>query len=680
MGFHKATELDQLYLDADNADKELFAEQRSNILLINGEHYNRNRNKFYTRLRDSRAISQEQRIRLTKNHIGKITDSQVNHIVSSAPGVTFSPAQDSELQDQKAAELNNSVWTYGKEKNGLDEGIQSWAEDFVGIGEVATKVFWDESEGELTFEEVFGFNLLVDPTATTFKKAKWVCIRKMVDVKKLKQMFPGEEHQSFIQESSEQTYTIFDRGRGAYERTKNECLVREFYFRPTADMPNGYYYITVKGHVLHEDELPGGIFPIVMKPFKRLQTKARGQSAVKPLRPYQMEVNRSASKMAEHQITLGDDKILIQNGTKVSAGAQLPGVRSVNYTGAEPKVLPGRDGSQYLAYMQSQITEMYSVANVEEKAAEMGQGQDAYAMLFRSASQKRQFQIYIRRFESFLKEVAELYVSLARYHFPDDKLIQVVGRKEQVNILEFKNTTPLCYQVKIEAQSEDIETKFGKQLVLNHVLQYVGPQLDKESIGKILKAMPYSNVDESFGDLTLDYKSATNDILALDRGEQPPVHPNDPHPYMVKRLTSRMRESDFQFLDPIIQKNYADRLTAHEQFIAQQAAELQASQAGFIPTGGYMVACDFYVQTDPKDPSKVRRVRLPSEGLQWFIKRLEAQGASLDQLETVNQQNLVEIARMQSHGGAASPPPQGDMNGNFGAEQPNPNPGFRPAG
>lgn len=686
MSFHKPEELDKLYVDAESADKELFAEQRSNILLASGDHYNKNKSNFFKRLRDTRSISQEQKIRLTKNHIGKITDAHVNHIVSSAPGVGFGPAQESELQDQKAAELNHSVWDYGKEKNQLEEGVQSWAEDFVNIGEVATKVFWDEGEQDLLFEEIFGFNLLVDPGATTFNKCKWACIRKMVDVEKLKKMFPGDEHASFIQESSEKTYTIFDRGKGSYERTKGECLIREFYFRPNAEMLQGYFYIMVKGHILAEGELPAGLFPIRMKPFKRLQTKARGQSIVKVLRPYQMEINRSSSKIAEHQITLGDDKLLIQNGTKVTAGASLPGVRTANYTGSEPKILPGRDGSQYLSYMQAQITEMYNVANVEEKGMDLSGQLDAYSLLFRSASQKKQFQIYIKRFEAFLKEVAELYLELARYHFPDDKVIMMIGRKEQVNLSEFRDTSPLCYKIKISAQSEDLETKMGKQLVLNHVLQYVGPQMDKESIGKIIKAMPYSNADESFGDLTLDYESATNDILALDRGEVPPINSNDPHAYMIKRLTARMRQADFQFKAPEIQRNYAQRLQAHEQVLAQQAKQLQASQAGFIPTGGYMVACDFYVQSDPKDPSKTKRVRLPSEGLQWFIDRLEAQGASLDQLETVNQQNLVEIAQMQSQGGAASPPSQGMGNAMPGGvpngrEQPsNPNPGYHAAG
>lgn len=348
----------------------------------------------------------------------------------------------------------------------------------------------------------------------------------------------------------------------------------------------------------------------------------------------------------------------------------------------EPKVLAGRDGSQYANYMIGQITEMYNAAAVEEKSEDVTGQLDVYALLFRSASQKKKFQLYIKKFESFLIEVCKLYLELARYHFPDDMVIKMIGSKEAVNISEFKNSDPLCYKIKVTAQSDDIETKMGKQMVLNHALQYVGNKLEKEDIGKLMKLMPYANFDQSFDDMTLDYESATNDILALDRGEQPPIHPEDPHEYMIRRLTSRMRQADFQFKAPEIQNAYAQRLAAHEQYKAAQLKQIQAAQAGFIPTGGYLVACDFYVQTDAKDPSKTRRVRLPSEALQWLVDKLETQGASLDQLSTMNQANLAQIAQMvggpegansalnQEQGNTM---PEGQANGTR-----NPNPGYNP--
>lgn len=645
---YTASKLDKCYQDADTQDKVLFAEQRSNILLVAGDHYTNLRSPFYKRLRDSRALTQEQKIRLTMNHIPKITETYTNQIVATAPGVGLEPANENELKDLKAAELNHAVWEHGREIFGGDECVQTWAEDFVEIGEVGTKIFYDANEDEILAEDFYGFNCLIDPAAVSFSKARYVIIRKMVDIDTLKKMYPDESNLAAFKDSSEETFTIFNRGKGSYEKTKNQCLVREHYYRKSAEFPNGQYFVCIKDKILEQGDLPGGIWPIMFKPFRRKTTSARGFSVIKMLRPFQVEINRASSKIAEHQVSLGDDKVLLQKGTQLSEGEVVPGVRGLHYTGMTPVVMAGRDGSQYAAYATAKISEMYNAANVPEKVEDLNIQLDPYTLLFRSASQKKKFQLYIKRFESFLIDVCETYLELARLHFSDEKLAAILGGPEIGNIPEFRSPQKLCYKIKITAQAEDIETKLGKQLTITQALQYVGSKMEREDIGKLMRAMPYTDKEEAFSDLAIDYDSATNDILALDRGEQPPINPFDKHPYFIKRLTGRMRQADFKYLDPAIQQNYAMRLQAHEQAEAAQLQAIQQAQSGFCPTGGYLVACDFYVQSDPNDPSKTKRVRLPSESLQWLIDKMETQGASLEQLETVNQENLSQISQMIS--------------------------------
>lgn len=699
---HDLAALEQLYTDAESCDQAVFSEMRSNLLLISGEHYTRKNSNFYKRIRDTKDLNDQQKLRLTKNHVQYITKTYANNIVSTNPGVGFSPKNKSELQDQKAAELHQSVWMDAREQSNLEEREDEWCDDFIGIGEVATKIFWDPSAGKLKafhqkvdkdgqpvvdemgqmvpdpsrpvysggfiFEDLYGFNLLRDPNAVDMKSSPYLIIRKMVGKDKLKAMVEGDEEKlKFIQESSDHTFVVFDAMKGGYRKTQDECLVKETYFRPCPQYPKGYFYIATAGGILAEGELPGGIFPIVWQYFDKLPTAPRGRGPVKTMRPYQAEINRAASKMAEHQITLGDDKLLIQNGTKISAGVALPGVRSINFTGMEPGILQGRDGSQYLEYMQSQIEEMYRVMNVAmDSEAEKGQ-MDPYAMLFAAASKKKRFQRYIKRYERFLVAVTKTYLSLAKIHLPEDAVIYAAGKKEQINVSEFKNSNDICYEIKIEAQSDDVDTKMGQQLMLNHVLQYVGPQMDKENIGKLLKAMPYANLDDSFSDLTLDYEGATNDILALDRGELPAVHEYDNHPYWVKRLVSRKRQADFKYLDPQIQMNYDQLIQMHEQYEVEVQRKLMAAKSEYIPSGGYMVVCDLYVG-DPKDPTKTRRARIPYESMAWLIKQLEAQGQSLQQLESMNQGAMAQMAEMATGRG-------GSPNGMGGSPQGNAMPG-----
>jgi hypothetical protein len=677
---HSIEELHQLYDEAEQADQEIFSEQRSNVLLISGDHYTRKNSKYWNRIRDSRDLSNEQKLRLTKNHIQKITKNYINNIISFAPGVTIIPKNEKELQDQKAAQLNRAVWEDAKQKHILKLKIHQWCKDYIELGECAVKIFWNPNKGEFLgfrqemdeagnalmdesgqpvpsktpaftgafeFERIFGFNLLRDPSTTSMSESRFFCIRKMVDIPEAKALVGDDEEKlKWLQEGEDKTYHVFDGNQQNYQKSKNQIMFKEFYFRPCADYPQGYYYIAVDGGILFEGELPFGVFPIFYCGFDEIQTSARHRSIVKQLRPYQAEINRAASKMAEHQVTLGDDKLLVQSGTKVTNGGHLPGVRTLQYSGVAPTILSGRSGEQYLQYMQAQIEEMYQVSNMaEDSERKDGNQGDAFGQLFQSLRNKKKFSLYGEKFEVFLQQVCQGYLLLSRHYLPEDALIAAVGRMEYINISEFKNTTPLEYQVTIEAQLNDVETMMGKQLSIQHALQYVGNQLSKEDIGKLIRSMPFGNVEESFNDLTLEYDTATNFILALDRGQAPIPSKYDTPDYMIKRLVNRVRQSDFEQLDPMIQKNYSTYILYYENLAVEQQRQLLASQADFIPTGGARVKVDYYVPK-PNNPNSVERATLPAESIDWLIKRLADQGSSQEMLMTINKGAVAEMSTL----------------------------------
>lgn len=676
------SELNQYYLDAESADQSIFADMRSNLLLVSGDHYNKSQSSFHKRLRDNKEVSQEQKLRLTKNHIQNICKIYANNISSTNPGVCFNPKEETSNHDQKVAKMHTSVWRDAVDKYNIDDRADDWVDSLVQVGEVAVKIFFDPDmgnlkgyeaqidpatgqsltdemgqeqpdkdkpvmEGGFVFEDIFGANLLRPAECKIMRLAEWLGIRKMTDTDLLKRKYAGnEEALRFITSDNDETYNVFDINTGGYKKTSKQTMIREYYFRKSRLFPKGYFYITTKSGILAEGELPGGLFPIVFAACDRLQTTPRGRSPIKTMRPYQAEINRSASKMAEHQITLGDDKLLIQNGTKVSAGASLPGVRSMNYTGMTPVILAGRDGSQYLNYMQSQITELYQAMAVQEMAQENETNLDPYVLLFRSARQKKKFQRYIKRYENFLVELSKLYLGLAKIHLSDDAVIYAVGKNEQVNIAEYKQMEDLYYEIDIEPQSEDIETKLGKQIVLNHALQYIGPQLKPDEVGKFLRQMPFANFDEDMEDLTMDYDGVKNDMLALDRGEQPPLNQYDNHEYCIKKLSSRTKKADFRFLDQAVQQNYQMKIQLHMQMDAANKAAIMRAEQGLIPVDGALVGCDIFVPDPTSKEGKTRRARIPYFALDWLLKQLEVQGASQEKLKDMSEGAQAQVADM----------------------------------
>jgi hypothetical protein len=212
---------------------------------------------------------------------------------------------------------------------------------------------------------------------------------------------------------------------------------------------------------------------------------------------------------------------------------------------------------------------------------------------------------------------------------------------------EFKAIDDLGYQIRIEPRSDDIESLMGKQLSLNHVLQYASAQLTPEMIGQVLKNMPYINKEQITTDFTIDYDNAENVILALDRGEQVQPELSDNNEYMLKRLNHRKKQASYKFLPDQIKQMYEQNMQLRSQIIAQQQAEVQAAAAGYIPTGGYLVGVDFYVNFDPANPQKTRRARIPFEALDWLMKRLNQQGMSQ---ENIQQMDLSMQAQIASQG------------------------------
>lgn len=683
----KLNDLISKHKEATECDKAWTAEMRSNVLLMSGDHYAKTGNKFFNSIRTAKDITPDQKVRLTKNHIGVIGKIYANNILTWAPGIGVEAKNKSELQDKKAAEMHAAIWEDAKERHNFDELVSDLADELF-LGEIAVKIYFDPNAGTITnynqktddngpmfedggvdemgmpiqgepipdmdspnftgdvlVERIFAANLKRCPESKTMEESPYLFLDKMVSIKNLQAQFP--EHKDKIKESEDGTFMVFDSGsEGGYRKSaREETLLREYYARPCAEYPRGYFAIFTGETILAEGDLPldsskKPLFPIITQFFDKIPTTPRGRSLIKQLRPYQVEINRCGSKIAEHQMTLGDDKIVSINGNKMSSAGTAPGVRHYSVSGGGMTVIPGRNGSQYLDYMNSQIAEMYKVAMVEEDF-QAKQGYDQFTMLFMSAKQKKAYSRYVGRFENFLVKFAKLYFRFAKTYLSEDAVVAYIGRAEQVNIQEFKSTSDLSLQIAVKPRSEDVTTQMGKQMVLNSIVQYASGSLGKEDLGKIIKEMPFAGTGSVFDDMILDSRVADNIILALDRGEKVQVWPEDNNVYIITRLSDRIRQPDFKLLHPMIQRAYMEQRQMRGQIVDGQKQAIAAQNAGMIPVTGASVGIDMYVN-DPQDPTKSRRLRVPSDSVAWLVKRMEEQGLGMADVNNMKPQDQAE--------------------------------------
>lgn len=686
-------ELNELYETSKSLDKESVAEMRSAILLIAGEHYSKRLLEWYSKTRGVSPTVEQPKLRITKNWLHKATRLYVSSILSKAPSTTISPRNPTELQDQKAAELNESVRQYLFSKYKIKAKIRDFCTDFVGIGEWASIVKWDPTRGyvkgyeqasdengqplfdemgqpqadkekpvfsgEFVIQRIYPHNIFRDPSVRQMQDAQWLGFETVESTKSLRKKYKDDPEKLKMIEDSSEEYVVFDANKAGYSKEKDQTVIKEIYYKKCMEYPEGYYYIFTKTGILAEGPLPSGVWPIVWCGFDEHATKCRATGIVKVARPWQAEINRAASQQALHGITVADDKILYQSGTKVSQASILPGVRGITYQGAPPTILPGRTGEQFSSYIREQEDEMNRALMLDQIMEEKNDVMDPVARLFTSMVQSSKFALYAEKFGESLVTFTEILLDLARFYLPDDEFIAAVGKSEVINMQEFRTTSPLCYSILVQEQNDTVETKLGKYMVSNMILQYAGSQLNREDIGKLVTDLPFGNWQEAFKDFTADSKNVKNDFLAMERGEMPQISPEDDSKYVLKQVAGRKKERDFKLLDPDVQNLFNQYEQIHIQKLADEAKQLKAAQSEFIPTGGALVACDVYVPAE--DPTKApKRARIPYQAIDWLIKTLETQGMSMQAMESMNQAQMSEVAQLMLGGGMPQtlPPPQ----------------------
>lgn len=670
--------LNDMYDAGKRVDKHLFGEQRTNILLKMGEHYRKNSHKGLDELRQRGIISKEKKIRLTKNHIHRITNAYENSILEANPSAQAVPFNENEIQDVKSAEMHQAVMTWIKHTNKWQERQSRNVTDFVTIGEVFAKIRFDNNKGEKVTDEegiigysgefvidrLFAFDMKRDPMARDADETKWWIHEQMLELEdfkeKVKELQPDKIDS--VSADTKKTLKIFDHSTGEYKDTRKHVLVKELFMKPSDKYPNGWYAMYSDHILLVSEELPFGIYPIVYRGFDELTTSPRSASIIRVCRPYQVEINRAASKMAEHQITLGDDKVFIQKGTKISKGGYIHGVRAIQVSGKEPIIQSGRSGAQYLEYQTSQIKEMYEAADLlnvlQDDKQPVG---DSFQLLFRAMKEKRRFVKYAEKYERFEIDVFSVALEMSKQYLESGNIIKIMGKDEQVNIPEFKDTGNEGFEIKLLAQSGDVETKFGKILSITQTLQYAGGSLNPDQIGGLIKQIPYGNDKQAFSSLTIDSDNLTNDILAMDRGEIVPVRHTDNHEFYIRGLTHRMKRSDFRFLDPSIQQQYDARVQTHEEVFSQQKLLIAQENLGMIPTGGFLTT----VNASWPNPitNRVERLKVPSQALEWLVQKLQTQGQFAQEVQDLPPQSQADISA-QTKDAPLLNQPQADINNN----------------
>lgn len=683
---HSIEDLNKLYSEGESIDKAHFAEQRTNILLYNGNHFKKNAKGFIDRNKDK--LSQDTKLKLSENHIQVVCNRLIASVNNQSPNCMFVPNNDNELSDIKDAELCNSVKANAEVQLNYEDKVEKLLNNFVITGEAFQFYYFDPYggklvgykqktneageplfitptgeettvskglfneqfqpaqgeepvfEGAIKMEVVHPYNVVRHKSANSVDDSPFLCFGKYVSPTEAKKLVINHPEREKLEKSIEScgadTWKTFDPGASDYIDTTGQVFIKYWFFRKCFDYPNGYFKVQMNDEIITEDELPFGVWPIEYVGFRSVASSPRSVSIIRDLRPAQTHLNYLVSNSAFHLVALGDDKIITQMNTKLQMGPTWNGVRSFSVNGPAPVILQGRDAGQFENAIARQVATIYRLAD-DTYQTEETKLQDPWAMLFARMSQKLKHSSYAKKFERFLCNGWSIYIQLAKHYYDESQVIKRVGAREAINIKEFKNMSDDGYQIKAKPVSGTLEEQLGASLQIQQVLQYVGKDLPKNVIARMINQMPFLSKESVVGDLLLTDKNIDNDILSLDRGEWSEAMKDDEHDKYIAKLKSRMKQADFRMLPQQVKEMYQQRYQQHVDLQAQVAAELQQSESGFIPMDGGLIKVSIF------DDSTNQNMVIPYTAIMWLKDKLAAQGAGQEMLSQLDKQSQNDI-------------------------------------
>jgi len=275
------SKLRNLYESACEVDKQLFAEQRTNIKLRNGEHYKNTSNKILNNVREMGVnLNKEQKIRITKNHTLAITDEYINAILSRSPDVTVEAINSSDLSSIKDAEMSASVLEWVKRTNKYDKKRQHLVHNTVVVGETYVTVAFDYSKGrvigidenknkvragEFVIKERMAYDTKRDPEAKSFDECRFFFFDTLMDkteAERLVKKFKPDMVESLKDANQGDTFVVFDNSVGSFHKESSKVLIIEMFVRPCPQYPDGQFIMMTKDFEIMRMPLPAGIFPV----------------------------------------------------------------------------------------------------------------------------------------------------------------------------------------------------------------------------------------------------------------------------------------------------------------------------------------------------------------------------------------------------------------------------------
>lgn len=403
--------------------------------------------------------------------------------------------------------------------------------------------------GDIAVDLVTPFEIIPDPSARMGKRGAWLMHVKATPLAEIRSAYPerGKDvhpekdltHASeFEQKLMSLISTFASSGQASNEGASDSAILKELWYHPCDDYPNGKLIAVANGVLLQDEEWPEenrepdaslDFGPFVK--FSDIPVPGRywAMSGVENLIPLQKNYNRSRSQVIEVRNLMSKPKYWIPRGANIhkSALTSEPG-ECVEYTPVgshKPEPMTPPAIPSYVREEQDQtlrdMEESYGIHQVSKGEAPSGV-RAGIAIRFLQEMDDTALGPKIRRMENSLGRAGTLILRCVKVHYKEKRTLQVVGANNEIEVVDFIGSDlGNCTDVVVQAGSGFPELKSAKQQYLLDLFTQgiFGPPEDPNVRGKVMRLLELGDVDSAYEDARLDEAWAEQENRLMAQGQ-----------------------------------------------------------------------------------------------------------------------------------------------------------------
>tara|TARA_R100000152_G_C6780453_1_gene213226 strand:- start:2100 stop:4298 length:2199 start_codon:yes stop_codon:yes gene_type:complete len=589
------------------------------------------------------------RVRMVLNYIMPTVETLAGKLVENRPGFICLPSSDDD-DDVEAARQCEHLLEYLWHELGMQNKLHEAVKWMATTGTVFFKCWWDSNIGDdyITDDDVehlieyitkdLGVEEPEEPESKSKKKKKkkrdkrtaglpvidvlsvlevgwdpgardlddsrWIIHANMMHIDEIRMRWPKKgqyvvsDTQYEVDHHSQNVLREFSNSSGTDQSTIDRILVLEYFEKPSARHPDGYYSIVAGDIVLEEDEaLPYGKMPFFCARHVTVPGKLAGEGVVTSLIPAQKELNKSVSQRIENKNLHAQPKWRAEKGSvDRSAFTDEPGeIIFYNRTSARPPepLPPPPLSPEHRMLEKEQIEHIQNISGVSDVTRGMAPSQTSgRAIGLLSDLDATKLGPTVRELETCIEKMCMQMLWMWRQYMPIEKTIQVVGKNNGLEVFRFHSQQIKNTNVRIMANSmlPKHPSYRREQVMQMYQVGILGDPSDPQTQMKARKMMEFGDMDPVYGDEDRDRRYAREENHMLANGKTPDVSPWEDHIVMIDEHLKFMKSVEYRLLPIDVQENFERHLAWHYHAESQQqqgqpwwSAHVKAGVPGMPP-------------------------------------------------------------------------------------------------